>query len=385
MPTIPTLESKLPNVGTTIFTLMTNLANEHKAINLSQGFPAFDPPQKLIDGVKYHLNQNAHQYAPMIGAQSLREALANKIELLYQNKLDPNTTITITAGATQALYTAITALVHKQDEVIVIDPAYDVYAPSIALCGAKAVHISCVAPTFEVPWDQIDAACNEKTSCIIINTPQNPSTKVFSQADIKALEKIVLKHNLFIISDEVYEHLIYDDYRHESILKNPILFERAFVCYSFGKLFNNTGWKIGYCVAPPNLSIEFRKVHQFNVFSVNHPMQLALADFISNPGSYYLELSRFYQKKKDAFESAIRKSRFKIIPSHASYFQLLDYSAISDQVDIEFAKKLILENGIASIPISVFYKDAPNDRILRFCFAKEESTLLKAAKILCQI
>ncbi|WP_299383474.1 methionine aminotransferase [uncultured Lacinutrix sp.] len=376
--------SKLPNIGTTIFSVMSALANKHNAINMSQGFPNFKSDQKLIDLVSQAMNSGYNQYAPMPGNIELRKAIANKMELLYKSTYNPETEITVTAGATQAIYTIISAFIRPKDEAIIFRPAYDCYEPAIEVNGGKTISIQLNAPDYKVNWEEVATHFSSKTKMIIINTPQNPSGSVFSKADMLALQKLTENTNCIVLSDEVYEHIIYDGLEHESACKFPDLKARSFITASFGKTFHNTGWKVGYCCAPKVLMDEFKKVHQFNVFSVNHPTQKALADYLKEPNNY-LGLSAFYQTKRDLFLSLIKDSRFKFTPAKGTYFQVLDFSEITQESDIDFAKRLTIEHGLASIPLSVFNNNKKDDKVLRFCFAKTDDTLKKAAEIINNI
>ena len=378
------MQSKLPHVGTTIFSLMTHLSNENNAINLSQGFPDFDVPPELIKLVEKFMQQGFNQYAPMQGVLPLREKIVQKIKNLYGKGYDAEKEITITSGATEALFAAITATVHTGDEVIVFDPAYDSYVPAIELSGGKPVHIKLTYPAYSIDWDQVRKSLTSKTKLIILNSPHNPTGAVLSQDDIAELKQIIEKHDLYILSDEVYEHIIFDGKRHESMSRYPALAEKSFVVSSFGKTYHATGWKLGYCAAPENMTEELRKIHQYLTFSSNTSIQLAYADFLTYE-DIYLNLALFYQKKRDFFLSRIKNSRFRIIPCHGTYFQLLDYSGISDMADTEFSKKLTIEHKVASIPPSVFYRDRDDDKVLRFCFAKRNSTLEQAAEKLCMV
>ena len=378
------ISSKLPHVGATIFSVMSALAAEHKALNLSQGFPNFNVDEKLISLIYQKMKEGHNQYAPMQGVLTLRETLCEKMENLYSVKYNPEKEITVTSGGTEAIYSALTAIVRKGDEVIVVEPAYDCYVPAIELNGGIPVFVQLKAPSYTIDWEQIKNAVNSKTRVIIINTPHNPMGSVMSQADMHELESIVRDTNILIISDEVYEHILFDGLKHESICKYPDLAERSFVIFSFGKTYHATGWKMGYCFAPNELMAEFRKVHQYIVFSSNTPIQLALADYIKmNPN--YGDLPDFYQKKRDFFLQQIKGSRFKFKPASGSYFQLLDYSNITDEKDTSFAIRLTKEKGIASIPISVFYNQAIDHKLLRFCFAKTDETIKKAGELLCKI
>ncbi|WP_055436331.1 methionine aminotransferase [Lacinutrix algicola] len=376
--------SKLPNVGTTIFSVMSALANEHNAINMSQGFPNFKSDSKLIDLVSQAMNSGFNQYAPMPGNMELREAIAKKMELLYNSTYNPETEITVTAGATQAIYTIISTFIRPNDEVIIFRPAYDCYEPAIEINGGKTISIQLNAPHYKVNWEEVSTHFSSKTKMIIINTPQNPSGSVFTKADMLALQKLTENTNCIVLSDEVYEHIIYDGLEHESACKFPGLKSRSFITASFGKTFHNTGWKVGYCCAPKELMDEFKKVHQFNVFSVNHPTQKALADYLKEPNNY-LGLSEFYQTKRDLFLSLIKDSRFKYIPAKGTYFQVLDFSEITKENDVDFAKRLTINHGLAAIPLSVFNDNNKDDKVLRFCFAKTDDTLKKAAEIINNI
>ena len=373
--------SKLPHVGTSIFTVMTALANEHGAINLSQGFPNFETDQNLIDAVTAAMKNGHNQYAPMAGIMELREAISDKFNLLYSQSYHPESEITITAGATQAIFTMISAFINPGDEALLFKPAYDCYEPAVKLNGGKPVSIQLRAPDYTIDWDQVESKINEKTKLIIINTPHNPSGTLMSDADMLRLEGITANTDIVILSDEVYEHIIFDNHIHQSVCRFSGLKERSFITASFGKTFHTTGWKVGYCCAPKALMNEFRKVHQFNVFSVHHPTQKGLADYLANPEPY-LELSDFYQQKRDFFLEAIKDSNFKFTPSKGSYFQVLDFSNITDEGDVEFANRMVKEHKLASIPMSVFNEDNIDDKVLRFCFAKTEDTLEKAAEIL---
>jgi len=378
------IKSKLPQTETSIFAVMSGLANQYNAINLSQGFPDFPVSRELIELIYLYMLAGKNQYAPMPGVPELRQAIARKIDKLYAKKVNPDTEITVTAGATQALFTAITAFVGKGDEAIIFEPAYDSYDPAVKLNGGIPKYISLSSPDFKIDWQQVKETINDKTKLIIINTPNNPGGFVFSEEDMQQLTAITRDTNIVVISDEVYEHIIFDGLQHQSALKFDELFQRTIAVYSFGKTFHATGWKTGYVVAPENLMTEFRKVHQFNVFSVNTPIQYALADYLKDAQNY-LSLPAFYQQKRDFFVDNLQGSRFKVIPSHGTYFQLLDYSAISDLPEFDFAVWLTKEKGVAAIPVSSFYHDKKNQQILRFAFPKEEETLLKATEILKKI
>lgn len=376
--------SKLPKVGTTIFSVMSKLAAEHNAINLSQGFPDFNCDPDLISLVNKYMTSGQNQYAPMPGLVTLREAISLKTEELYSAKYDPDKEITITAGATQAIYTAITAIIREGDEVIIFEPAYDCYQPAIELNGGKTVYLQLKTPGYYIDWEEVKKVINHHTKMIIINTPHNPTGSIMSADDMKMLEKLTKNTDIIIISDEVYEHIIFDGNEHQSVGRFPKLAERSFIISSFGKTFHTTGWKIGYCVAPENLMAEFRKVHQFLVFSANTPIQFALAEYLKKKENY-MSLGAFYQKKRDHFIKSISNSKFTFTPAAGTYFQLLNYKKISKEQDTDYAIRLTKEFGLASIPISVFYHEKVNSNVLRFCFAKKEETLDKAAEIINRI
>tara|TARA_B110000238_G_C16132477_1_gene442111 strand:- start:2171 stop:3313 length:1143 start_codon:yes stop_codon:yes gene_type:complete len=376
--------SKLPSVGTTIFTVMGALASEHNAINLSQGFPNFEPDQQLLDLAKNAMNSGRNQYAPMPGILELRQAISDKFSILYNSTYHPENEITVTAGATQAIYTIISTFIRQDDEVILFCPAYDCYAPAIEVNGGKVLPIQLRGPSYKVDWNEVRQNISSKTKMIIINSPQNPSGTIFSRNDMIQLEELTKNTNIIVLSDEVYEHIIFDGQKHQSACLFSDLKSRSFIVASFGKTFHVTGWKVGYCCAPKVLMDEFKKVHQFNVFCVNHPMQKAVADYLKKP-SHYLELSDFYQEKRDLFLGFIQGSRFKFTPSQGTYFQGLDYTVITNEKDVDFSKRLILEHKIASIPLSVFNSNGQDDSILRFCFAKKNETLKRAAEIICKI
>jgi methionine transaminase len=378
------INSKLPDVGVTIFTIMSKLAADHGAINLSQGFPDFDAHPDLIERVDYYMRSGFNQYAPMQGVPQLRQQIAEKTTELYKASYDPETEITVTSGGTEALYAAITAVVEKGDEVIILEPAYDSYAPVIQLNGGVPVYLKLKFPDYRIDWDEVKSAVNSKTRLIMLNSPHNPSGMIFSKADIDALIDIVKGTNLFIVSDEVYEHIVFDDDSHHSMTRYPELAERSFVISSFGKTYHTTGWKLGYCLAPQALSKEFQRVHQFLTFASNTPMQLAYADFMERK-EVYLSLSNFYQEKRDLFLSLIENSRFKPLKCGGTYFQMLDYSEISNDDDMAFARWITMEKGVAAIPPSVFYNQRDDNRVLRFCFAKKDETLAAAAEILCKL
>ena len=376
--------SKLPNAPTSIFAIMSRLSNEQNAINLSQGFPNFPASKELINLVSKAMKVGYNQYSPMPGIIELREVIAEKISNLYGAVYDPESEITITAGATEAIYGIISAFVGHGDEVIIFAPAYDCYEPTIKLNGGKTIEIELEAPYFKVDWKKVKASITNRTKMIIINTPHNPTGTVLSERDMQILEDLLKDSNIIVLSDEVYEHIVFDGIKHQSVSRFKGLAERSFIVASFGKTFHATGWKTGYCVAPKELMTEFRKIHQFLVFSVNHPVQRALATYMKNPEKY-LELPDFFQRKRDFFLEAIKHTKFTIIPSKGTYFQLLGYEAISEENDFDFAVRLTMEKKIASIPISVFYKNKIDNKMLRFCFSKEEDTLYKGAEILNQI
>jgi methionine aminotransferase len=372
------IESKLPSVGTTIFATMSALALEHKAINLGQGFPDFPMSEELIELVAKAMREQHNQYAPMAGWLPLREAIAEKISYLYQSIVHPDTDITITPGGTYALYTSFTTILQPGDEVIVFEPAYDCYIPAIELNGAKAVRISLVHPHYNIDWHQVRAAITTKTRAILINTPHNPTGAVWSEEDIASLRALVTGTNIIIISDEVYEHLIFDGHQHCSILRYPDLFSRSIVCFSFGKVYNCTGWKMGYAVAPASLMKEFRKVHQFNCFSCHSPVQVALAEFLRQREPYLL-LGSDMQARRDSFVALMKDTRFDLLPSFGSYFILATYDRISQEGDKDFAIRLTREFGVTPIPVSAFYADGQDNKVLRFCFSKKYETLEIAA------
>ncbi len=378
------ITSKLPNVGTTIFTKMSSLANKEGAINLSQGFPNFPIDNKISDLVSKFMVKGYNQYAPMAGDIDLRQSIANQIHTNYSCNVNPDNEITITAGATQAIFTALASIINKEDEVIYFTPAYDCYAPTIELFGGVSIEIPLRSPHFSIDWEQVKCKISSKTKLIIINTPHNPTGSVLRKDDLKELEKIISQNDLYVLSDEVYEHITFDNEPHCSVLSSEILYNKSFVTFSFGKSLHVTGWKLGYCIAPPYLMKEFRKVHQFNVFSCNTPMQKAIAEYI-NKEHPFEQVKSLYQEKRDLFNNLLKDSSFTIVPSKGTYFQLLGYKNITNELDTEFAIRLTKEIGVASIPISVFYGDKQDDKLLRFCFAKTEETLIEAAKRLCTI
>lgn len=379
------LPSKLPDVGITIFTVMSKLAADHQAINLSQGFPDFDAHPDLIDLVAGYMRNGMNQYAPMQGVVALRQRIAEKVKTVYQADVNPDTQITVTAGATEALYAAITAVVSNGDEVIIVEPAYDAYVPIIQLNSGVPVFVPLTFPEYRVDWDRLRDALTERTRLIILNSPHNPTGAVLQAEDMSALQAIMAERDqLYLLSDEVYEHIAFDNHPHQSMLRYPQLAEKSFVVSSFGKTYHTTGWKIGYCVAPPELTIEFQKIHQFLTFTANTPIQLAYADFMARK-ELYLGLADFYQQKRDLFLKVMAPSRFKPLPCAGTYFQMMDYSAITDEADTDFARRLTIEHGLAAIPPSVFYHNGKDDKVLRFCFAKQDQTLVQAAEKLCRI
>ena len=376
-PITPSITSKLPQVGTTIFTVMSALAAEHGAVNLGQGFPDFDCDPALVDAVNRAMQAGHNQYPPMAGIPALREAVAQKIQALHGRAYDPQTEVTITAGATQAILTAILAIVQAGDEVIVLDPCYDSYAPNIELAGGIVVRVPLTPGSFRPDFAKIAAAITPRTRALIINSPHNPSATIWSDADMRALEELLAPTNVLLISDEVYEHMVFDGAEHQSAARFPGLAARAFIVSSFGKTFHVTGWKVGTVVAPAPLTAEFRKVHQFNVFTVNTPMQHGLATYLKDP-TPYLQLPAFYQAKRDLFRQGLEGSRLKLLPSTGTYFQCVDISAVSDLNEADFCQWLTREIGVAAIPLSAFYGDGFDQRVVRFCFAKKDDTLRAA-------
>ncbi|MFZ4057014.1 MAG: methionine aminotransferase [Ferruginibacter sp.] len=368
------IESKLPNAGTTIFTIMSALAVEHKAINLGQGFPDFMMNTELIGLVNEAMQLGFNQYVHMNGYPLLRERLAEKVNRLYNAPINAESDITITPGGTYAIYTALTAVLNPGDEVIVFEPAYDSYIPNIEINGAKAIPIPLCFPDYHIDWETVKAKITPRTKMIILNSPHNPTGAILKEADMEALQTIVSGTGIFILSDEVYEHLIFDGFRHESMLRYPQLRERSFVCFSFGKTYHCTGWKLGYCIAPPALMKEFRKVHQFNCFTCNSPMQIGLANFLERENEY-LQLGAEVQLLRDYFEKGMQQTRFKALPTHGSYFQLFSYAAISDEKERDFAIRLTKEHGVATIPVSAFYQQEEEHQVVRFCFVKKQATI----------
>jgi methionine aminotransferase len=381
---IPTIDSKLPNVGTTIFTVMSGLATEYNAVNLGQGFPDFPMSHELTGLVSKAMQENYNQYAPMPGWLPLRESIAEKAAFLYGAEINPGTEITITPGGTYAIYSAFTAILRPGDEVIVFEPAYDSYIPNIEINGAKAIRLPLVYPDYHIDWNMVRSSITSKTKAIIINSPHNPTGSVIGEKDIAELRSVVKDTGIFIIADEVYEHLIFDGIPHQSMLRYPDLLERSFVCFSLGKVYNCTGWKLGYCIAPEPLMKEFRKVHQFNCFSCHTPVQVGLATFMKKREAY-LGLSAEMQQKRDLFIELMKSTRFDMLSSHGSYFICAGYSRITDEADKDFAIRLTKEAGVATIPVSAFYQDGKDNKVLRFCFSKNRETLERAVEKLVHI
>ena len=378
------LTSKLPELGVTIFAVMTQLANKHGAINLSQGFPDFDTHPELISLVEKYMRAGHNQYAPMPGVMDLRDAIADKVYDMYGTRYDPATEITVTSGATEAVFAAISAVVQKDDEVIIFEPAYDAYDPIVRLNGGKPVYIQLKHPEYNVDWGEVKRTVSSKTRLIILNYPHNPTGAVLTKQDIQSLVDIVGDTDTLIVSDEAYEHIIFDGLQHESLSRFPQLIQRSFVICSFGKTYHTTGWKIGYCLASAPLSSELQKIHQFLTFASNTPIQYAYAEFMRKK-ELVLELPGFYQRKRDRFLNLLRESRFNALPCKGTYYQMLDYSRISNEPDLTFAERLITEYGVAAIPPSALYHQRQDHRVLRFCFAKKDETLVKAAEKLCRV
>ena len=369
-------DTKLPQVGTTIFTVMSQLAAEHDAVNLGQGFPDFDVPGRLVDALDRAMRDGHNQYAPMTGIPALREAIAGKVQRVYGVQVDPDAEVTVTSGATEAIFNAIHAVVRAGEEVIVLDPAYDCYDPAIALAGARAVHVPLDSRSFAPDWDRIRAAVTPRTRMLIVNTPHNPSGAMLSVDDMRQLADLLEGTGIWLLSDEVYEHIVFDGARHESALRHPVLRERAFVVSSFGKTYHCTGWKVGYCIAPPALSAELRKVHQYNVFCTFAPAQYAFAEMLQAEPEHDEQLGAFYQEKRDRFRAQLQETRLVLLDVPGGYFQLVDYSAVSDLGDAEFCRWLTTEHGVAAIPLSPFYESPPpGQRLARLCFAKNQATL----------
>jgi methionine aminotransferase len=379
-----TIHSKLPDMGITIFTVMSKLAADHQAINLSQGFPDFNPHPDLIELVSKYMRQGLNQYAPMQGLPLLRQRIAEKVKTLYGADVDPDSDITVTSGATEALFAAITAVVQPGDEVVILEPAYDSYAPVVHLSQGRPLFVPLRFPQYQVDWDRVRDTLTDRTRLLVINSPHNPSGQVLGADDIAALQAVTADRDLYILSDEVYEHIIFDGRRHESMLRYPDLARRSFVVSSFGKTYHTTGWKIGYCIAPRDLSAEFQKMHQYLTFTSSTPVQRAYADFMQH-NEHYLSLAGFYQQKRDTFLRLMKPSRFNALPCAGTYFQMMDYSAITAEADVEFARRMTTQYGVAAIPPSVFYNHPKDHKVLRFCFAKRDETLARAAEILCTI
>jgi methionine aminotransferase len=378
------IASKLPDVGTTIFTVMSRLAAEHQAINLSQGFPDFDCAPELRALLARYINAGLNQYPPMAGVASLREAIAEKVQALYGAAYDAEDEITVVPGATYGIFTAIATAIRPGDEVILFEPAYDSYAPAVEVNGGRPVYVQLKYPDYSIDWQEVQNAITPRTRMIVLNTPNNPTASVFSAEDLRMLEGLLRATDIVVVSDEVYEHIVFDGHRHQSVAHFPGLAERSFVVSSFGKTYHVTGWKTGYVLAPRELMAEFRKVHQFNAFVTNGPVQYALAEYMQDKNAY-LSLAAFYQKKRDFFLAGVKASRFKPLPSRGTFFQNLCYDEISDEKDTDLAIRLTREHGVASIPVSVFYRRPPAHKVLRFCFAKSEETLARGAAILCRI
>jgi methionine aminotransferase len=379
------IDTKLPKVGTTIFSVMSQLAVEHRAVNLGQGFPDFEPPEALREAITRAMAEGRNQYAPGIGLPSLREQIALKTERMYGRRIDADTEVTVTSGATEALFAAIAAVVRAGDEVIVFDPAYDSYEPAIELQGARAVHIPLTVPSFGIDWQRVREAITPRTRMILVNSPHNPSGAVLSAADLDELASIVRDTEIVVLSDEVYEHIVFDGALHQSVLRHAELAARSIVVSSFGKTYHCTGWKVGYAVAPRALSAEFRKVHQYLTFCTFHPAQVAFAEFMASTPEHYLELPAFYQAKRDRFRALLAPSRLKLLDVPGGYFQLVDYSAIRGEPDVAFCEWLVKEGGVAAIPLAPFYETAPDTRLVRLCFAKSDATMEAAAERLCKL
>jgi methionine aminotransferase len=378
------MQSKLPNIGTSIFTVMSQLAAKHNAINLGQGFPDFPMSAELIECVNKAMQSGGNQYAHTNGVPLLRERLAEKIKYLYDVNINPETNITITPGGTYSIFCAFSTIIQPGDEVIIFEPAYDSYIPNIVFNGGIVVPIELEFPEYSIPWDKVKAAITPKTKAILVNTPHNPTGRVFTKDDILILQEIVLSNNLYLISDEVYEHLIYDNKQHETVMKYPDLFARTFVCFSFGKTYHCTGWKLGYCIAPENIMKEYRKVHQFNAFGCDTPKQIAIAEYMTNKEAY-LSIGAMYQEKRDYLRGLLDNTKFVRLPSSGSYFESYRYDAISDESDTVFAERLVREFGIAIVPMSAFYQKSTDHKVIRLCFAKVKETLDAAAACLQKV
>lgn len=381
-PRTPAPNSKLPDVGTTIFTVMSQMAHDHQAINLSQGYPDYDGPDALLDRLAYYVHNSHNQYAPLAGVPALRTQIARKIERCYEHATDADAEVTVTPGATEAIYCAVTAVVQPGDEVIMFDPVYDCYDPAVRLSGGVPVHLTLEAPHYRIDWASVERAITPRTRLIMINSPHNPTGTILNADDLETLGALAERYDLFVVSDEVYEHLVFDGQRHESVLRYPSLAARSFCVFSFGKTYHVTGWKTGYCVAPAPLTTELRRVHQFVAFVANTPVQYALADFMAGGDAHIDGLPGFYQAKRDRFNAALAGSRFTFNPSAGTFFQLVDYAALSSDGDMEFVAWLTQEVGVAAIPMSVFYREPPKARYIRFCFCKADETLDRAAAIL---
>lgn len=378
------IRSKWPNIGTSIFSVMSDLAAEHNAINLAQGFPDFNPEPELVNLVAKYMKSGNNQYAPMPGLMKLREKISEKVENIYESYYNPDTEITITSGASEAIFSTISAIVRENDEVIIFEPAYDSYAPVVRINGATPIHISLKLPDYKIDWDELNKVITSRTRMIIINSPHNPSGTIIESSSIDRLIKLVSNSNIYVLSDEVYEHIVFDNLTHESIAKYKNLRDRSIIVSSFGKTYHTTGWKLGYCLADKDVTKEIRKVHQFNVFAVNTPIQHAFAEYIDKK-EIYLQISDFYKQKRDEFLKLIDGSKFTFTPSVATYFQLLDYSNISTEKAMDFATRLIKEYGLASVPVSAFYHNKFDIKALRFCFAKDSETLKRASEIIHKI
>jgi methionine aminotransferase len=374
------LASKLPTVGTTIFTIMSQLAERHGAVNLSQGFPDFEPPVGLLDSVHRSLHGRYHQYAPMQGAAPLRAAIAAKLAELYDVVADPDAEITVTSGATEALFCAIQAVVGRGDEVVVFDPSYDSYEPSVTLAGGDVTHVPLLLPDFSMDWERLRAVLSARTRLVIVNSPHNPSGALLTRADLDRLAELLRPWNCYLLSDEVYEHVVFDGRRHATVLAHPELAKRSIAVFSFGKTYHATGWKLGYCVARRELTAELRRVHQYVTFASTSPLQYALAEYMTAHPEHHLGLPAFYQERRDYFATLLAGTKFRLCRSAATYFQLADYSEVSSLGDVEFARWLTVQHGVAVIPISVFYRESPEVRLVRFCFAKQNATLDAAAE-----
>lgn len=379
------LQSKLPAMGTTIFTVMSKMAQDHGAINLSQGFPDFECPERLKELVIHYLNDHKNQYPPMAGIPQLRQEIANKLSTLYAHEANPETEVTVTSGATEALFDAVQAVVHAGEEVIMLDPAYDSYEPAVLMAGGVPVRIPLQLPDYSVDWNSVADAITDRTRLIIINTPHNPCGAILEKNDLNALASLIKDKDITVLSDEVYEHMVYGGAEHCSVLSHPVLKERSFAVFSFGKTYHVTGWKLAYCVANPALTAEFRKIHQFVTFTTTSFLQYAVADFMAECPEHATDLSEFYQKKRDLFLELMKDSRFELTPSRGTYFQLANYSEISDEDDMAFVQQLTTQHGVAAIPLSPFYSKAPDTRIVRFCFCKDDATLQQAAERLSSL